>query len=1382
MSDKYRLVFLAIMLSSLCSWAQNDRLQFIHADTELSQSTAVTMLQDEKGFLWIGTRNGLNRFDGINMVTYYHDEDDSLSLPNNYVRVLFESKDGTLWVGTEGGGVCRYDPNTDSFIRFALDGSDDQLSGRIIYNITEDQDGNLWVGTQNNGLNLIDLRQQEILHFRPNPDDPFSVSASHVTGVVQDKYGKLWISTWGGGLNLYDPNTKRFIQYRNDPKNEESISSNVIRSTYKAPGGNIYWGTENGLNRLVYRENGQYYFKKIDLGVSHSLVVLSVLEDSKGNLWVGTENNGVFMVNAYTKKIVQYDIDPTFEYSLQNNSIWSLLEDRTGIVWVGTFNKGLYKVDESLRKFNSYRHSSYHDNSVSNNSVSAFAEDNKGNIWIGTDGGGLDYWDVKSSRFTHYNESTGANVKNEVLSLQYDSRDNLWVGTWQGGLRVKKKGSKRFENFIIQHPIGDSKGGENIFDILEDSKGRIWIALYRRGLVMYDPSDGSFRGFEHDEADTQSLSTDFVRCLLEDAKGTVWVGTEGGGLNRVVEQNDSFTFQQYLNNPNDANSISSNSVLSMSYDKHGNLWLGTAAGLNQFDVQTQNWTKYGKKDGMPDEVAYAIQIDQEGYVWVSTNRGLSKFNLETRFFQNFDINDGLQAMEFFKNSSYKLSTGELLFGGVEGFNRFDPKKIRDYTEQPQLYVSNFTLSNQPVNAGPESPLRKPINEVKSINLDHDQNDFGFEFALLSFRQSDRNEYAYQLVNYNDRWQEIGNRREANFTNVPSGHYVFKVKATDNNGRWMEREFSVDIHIATPWYAGAMAIFLYFVVGLILILVVLRTILNRERLQSQLKLDQLEISKMQELDEMKSSFFANISHEFRSPLTLILGPLKAMKQLSEYKMNQGQVDVMIRNAESLLNLINQLLELSKLESGKMKIEVEKGNVVEFLKPIVHSFSSLANQKMVNYKILFPRQPIILYFDKEKIEKVMVNLISNALKFTSDFGNIKISLEETEDEVCICVSDSGVGIPREELPFVFNRYYRVKSKMNAKHKGTGIGLSLTKELVEIHGGRIEVISEERKGSTFNVFLKKGKEHFRQENIVDESSQNFDYDKRSEYQLTDDVQKQTVADALDSFEDQLEKLPQILVIEDNEDIRRYIREILEGEYKIIETGDGIEGLEIAMENIPDMIVSDVMLPGINGFEICKKVKSDLRTSHIPVIILTAKASQESEVEGFEVGADYYITKPFEPKLLSLRVRNAFKITNQIREKLLNKETLQIEPTNVKLASKDEEFIHKAVKVVEENMSNSDFYVDDLGKELGMSRMQLYRKLKALVGQSANEFIRSIRLKRAAQLIKQDQLTISEITYQVGFNDLQYFRDCFKKQFGINPSEYSMQSSQVQEKSSLD
>lgn len=1366
------LLFLALG-ACFASMAQNNNLQFLQVKADLSQNTVTCVLQDQNGFLWIGTRNGLNKYDGINMINYYHDELDETSLSNNYIRCLFETKDGELWIGTDGGGVSIYDEKADSFKSFKANGDRNSLSGNWIYAIFEDHNKNIWIGTQNNGLNLYEPVSGRFINYRKNVDDPFSISSNYVTGIGEDKLNNLWISTWGGGLNYYDVNSRRFIHYKHNKEDSWSINSDIIRKLYVDREGEIYIGSDQGLNRVIYTTDGKFVFEKVKIaGEQTRLIVLSILEDTKGNVWVGTENNGITIIEKDSDKLSHYTYNPKYEYGVQNNSIWSLYEDKDGTIWIGTFNKGIFKLDRNLRKFRRFKHSTYYDNSLSNNSVSSFVEDDNGNVWVGTDGGGLDYWNRKTNTFKHYNKTTGSNVQNEVLTIMKDRNDNLWVGTWYGGLKIKKKGSKRFQSINLDHPIVTDTDKANVFSILEDHKGRIWIALFREGLLCYDPNTKEYQGYAYDQWDENSISSNYVRCMLEDKNNTIWVGTEGGGLNKFIEDGERKYFQRYVHHPDYENSISSNSVLSLLSDEDNSLWVGTSAGLNHFDLAQNSWQNYTKRNGLPDDVIYAVQKDDESNLWLSSNKGLSKFNVENEVIRNYNMSDGLQAMEFFKNSSLKLKSGELLFGGIEGFNIFNPKEIKDSSEEPKVYLSGFSISNESVTAGPDSPLKDALFNAKEIVLNHDQNDFSFKFSQLNFNQSNRNEYAYQLVNYDNDWQEIGNRREAYYTNVPPGNYTFRVKGTSNDGRWSSNEASISIRIATPWYKTGIAFFIYASALIAIVFIAFRTMVNRERLQNQLRIDQLEISKMQELDEMKSSFFANISHEFRSPLTLILGPLKVLKEKGLNSIKSSHVDVMIRNAESLLNLINQLLELSKLESGKMRLDVVQDNLANFLKPIVHSFTPLANQKFINYKVSWPKEDIELYFDKEKVEKIIVNLISNALKYTSDFGSIIVELKDMNSYVALSVSDTGVGIPEEELTFVFNRYYRVRNKSGKKNKGTGIGLSLTKELVEVHSGKIEVESQLGKGSTFTVYLKKGKDHFKESDIITSEKVEYLFDKQERYDVTDDIKKQTVADALDSFEDQMDDLPMVLVVEDNPEIREYIRSILEGEYKLIETDNGVDGLELAIEQIPDIIISDVMMPGITGFELCEKIKSDIKTSHIPVVLLTAKASNESAVEGFEVGADYYITKPFNPRLLSLRIRNALKNKEQIKEQLLNKKTLKIEPSKIKIASQDEKFISRAVAIVEENMSNSEFYVDDLGKELGLSRMQLYRKLKALIDQSANEFVRSIRLKRAAQLIAQDQLTISEITYQVGFNDLQYFRDCFKKQFGVNPSEYANQS----------
>lgn len=1376
---KYKLIGLLI-LQIAYSNAQDRDNQFISIQAELSQSTVTDILQDHNGFLWIGTRNGLNKYDGVNMITYEYNEYDSTSISSGYVRVIYEDSQNTFWVGTNRG-LCLYNEDTDSFERFNSPNGDIYLETESVMVIYEDKNQDLWFGTEKNGLFYYNKKTTEVTSFKYDVESPHSLSGNYVTGIIEDSDKNLWVSTWYNGLNLFDAKANRFIHYKNNPEDQSSLPSDVIRTLYGGRSGKVWIATHHGLYQLAKDKKGAYTFINQKListinDVEYD-VILSVLEDSKDRLWVGTENGGLNLIDPKTKESTLYSYDSRKEFTLQHNSVWSLYEDNTGIVWVGTFNKGIFKKDEQSRKFQHYKHSPHFLNSLSDNNVSSFAEDKNNNLWIGTDGGGLNYWDVKKNSFESINTKTKKSplTSNSILCLFFDSRENLWVGTWGGGVNVKWKNSDQFEYFRINHELDKHQGAENIFSIQEDDQGRIWFSAFRDGLFAYDPSSKSFLGFENDESNPHSISSNFVRSLLKDSNGQLWIGTEGGGLNKMFESHGQFSFKRFVKEKGNPESISDNTVVSLLEDEQGRLWVGTSAGLNLMNSATSTFQKYGKREGLPDEVIYGLQYDSDNNLWVSSNRGISKLNVETKEILNFTKADGLQAMEFFKNSSYKLSNGEMLFGGIDGFNRFRPDKINKNTYEPQVFFSDFKLSNQSVKVGPDAPLKKNIRKTEKINLTHDQNDFSFEFAVLSFSQTSKNEYAYQLVNYDQEWQHVGNRREAYYTNVPPGYYVFKVKGTNNDGMWSRHEAAVAIVISPAWYNTYWAYSLYVIIITGLLVWGIQTIVNRERLQTQLQMEHMELSKMQELDEMKSSFFANISHEFRSPLTLILGPLKAMFENIEFSGIKDQVGMMIRNAESLLNLINQLLELSKLESGKMKLEAVEQDICKFLKPVIHSFSSFAARKNISYKISVPREEILLFFDREKLEKIVVNLLSNAFKYTPEFGHVEFELVENKNNIKLIVKDDGIGIPEDEMEYIFNRYYRVRDAKNKKSKGTGIGLSLTKELVELHSGEIELQSKENEGSTFVVNLKKGADHLNPEDFSNVDNE-YKYENQELFKSDQQANTQSLTDSLESLEDQ-EKLPLILVIEDNNDIRGYIRQILEPDYRVIEADNGMDGSELAIERIPDLIISDIMMPGLDGFEVCKKVKEDMKTSHIPVILLTAKASNDSAVEGFEKGADYYITKPFNPKLLALRVRNVLNIHDHIKNNLLNKKTLNIEPTNVKIASRDEDFIKKAVKIVEDNMSNSEFYVDDLGRELGLSRMQLYRKLKGLIGQSANEFVRSIRLKRAAQLIRQNQLTISEITYQVGFNDLQYFRDCFKKQFGVNPSEYA---SDTEEKTS--
>ena len=1370
LNENNTMKYFAIIISVITCFstiAQDQKeIQFIPIQEKLSQNTVTTVLQDKKGFLWIGTRNGLNKYDGINVQNYSF-ENRSKGLSNAYINDIFQDNEGALWIATYGEGLFKYDEYSDEFIQFKNVVEDyKSLSDNFINAIYQDQDGTIWIGTENGGLNRYDPSTNHFSRYKHNDNDPFSISSNQITDILEDQDRNLWISTWGGGLNLFDKKSLRFIHYSYEEGNSKSLSSNDINKLILGVDNVIWIATQNGLNRLKHSNDGLFEIEVISIETDNTdnsyNVVLSVLEDDRG-LWVGTENGGIKIINLEDGSIESYVYDSHYENSIQSNSIWTLYKDDMGIIWVGTFNKGLFKVDQNHTKFDHVKHNPLVDNSITNNSISAFAEDKEGNIWIGTDGGGLNYWDVANGKFTRFRSDRnkkGTLSSDAVLSLLIDKNENLWIGTWQGGVNILKKDRSDFENFDLDLSNSSDTYNGNIFSLLEDSKGRIWIAVYRNGVYIYDPETEITKELIHEEANYRSLSNNLVRNIVEDERGTIWIGTEGGGLNKCIETNGEFYFEHFKHDDENDKSISNNIVYSLLVDSADNLWVGTSDGLNLFDKDKYEFSKIGKETGLPNEVILGIIEGDSSQLWISTNNGLSRYGVNDQSIRNYDESDGLQSLEFSKNSFLKLKNGEVLFGGINGFNKFLPANIKDSESTPPVYITDFSINNKSVKPGINSPLKRSIINTKRIDLNSEQNDMSFGFAILSFSQSGKSTYAYQLENYDDNWQNVGTRRNAYYTNVPPGYYVFKVKATNSDGKWSDKIASVEIVISPPWYNTYWAYSLFIIIITGILVLGIQMIVNRERLQNQINIDHSKIMSMQEVHQMKTRFFANISHEFRSPLTLILGPLKSLAENPDFSSSKKQIDMMIRNAQRLLNLINQLLELSKIESGNMKLETSENDIVKFLKPIVHSFNSLSNKKFISYNFDFPKEKLMVYFDREKLEKIIANLLSNAIKYTPDFGKINVRVHSKNDKVIIEVEDNGIGIPEDEMEFVFNRYYRVNSKESKKNKGTGIGLSLTKELVTLHKGEIELESKVGKGAVFKIHLPLGKEHLDESEII-ESGLDFMYNNEKSNKEIEKSNDSNQEMEVDGF-------PIVLIIEDNDDIRMYVADILKENYRVLQADNGSDGLKLALDNIPDLIISDIMMPGLDGYELCRKVKTDVKTSHIPVVLLTAKASNDSALTGFEMGADYFIIKPFNPKILLLRIRNMLKSRDVIKENILKKETLNINPKNVQITTKDEDFIKKAVQIVEENMTNSNFYVEDLGKELGLSRMQLYRKLKGLIGQSANEFTRSIRLKRAAQLIEQDTLTISEVTYEVGFTDLQYFRDCFKKQFGVNPTEY--------------
>jgi len=1363
--------FLIADQKNLTLFKPNDvNFEHLTVDDGLSQNSIYCILQDKQGFMWFGTDGGLNKYDGYKFVVYKHDNENPQSISNNTIVSLFEDQLGYLWIGTYDG-LNRFDTKNESFTQFHHDPKiPNSLSSGVVLSIYEDRNEVLWVGTDGGGLNMFDREKEQFIHFINNPMNPNSLSNNQVRSIYEDHFGILWIGTEGGGLNKLDRENKNFTRYQHDARNLHSLSDDEVWVLYEDHN-RIFWiGTHGGLNRFN-RENETFTRFQHDSKKLNSLsddVVLSIIGDQKGALWIGTNSGGLNKFDREEKKFTHFKHKPQNTKSISANRIRSLFSDRAGVLWIGTDGGGLNKLDEKSEKFVHYKHELNNINSLSANGVRSLFEDRDGILWIGTDWG-LNKFDRENGKFTqyHHDSDNPKSLSSDRIRVIYEDSDGiLWIGTNGGGLNKFDRENEFFTHYQHEPNNFNSLSGGVVWSLCEDRFGTLWIGTYIHGLNKFDRKKEKFIHYHWDPDNPTSLSDNLIRTIFEDHNGVLWIGTDKG-LNQFNPEAGNFTRYQY--DPEDPNSLSNNRVRSIFEDDTGILWVGTyGGGLNKFDRENEGFKQFKVRDGLPDDVIYGILNDNHGNLWLSTNNGISKFNVQKTEFRNYDIGDGLQSSEF-NGGAFHMShrTGEMFFGGVNGFNIFHPDDIQDNTFIPPVVFTTFKRYNTNDIAG-KPIVEKGISAKKEIVISYTDNILTFEFAALNYRNSTKNQYAYKLEGFTDNWIHLGNERWITFTNLDPGEYTLHVKGSNNDNVWNEEGTSLKITILSPWWFSNIAYFIYIIFGISMVYFLRRYELNRQGLKHSFEIEHVETEKLKEIDKMKSRFFASISHEFRTPLTLIMGPIQQL--LSEkFKGNiKEQYQLILRNSSRLMQLINQLLDISKLEAGKMNLHTKKENIITLLKGLTTSFESLAKQKNIELIFQSEENETLIYYDSDKLEKIFTNLLSNALKFTPQGGKVHVTIKfsktipksKNEDNfILITVADTGPGISPEIKDKIFDRFFQIENSYKEENIGSGIGLALTKELVELHHGSISVESIPGKGSTFFVKLPVGKLHLKPEEIVNELQNEISSEFDMQQSINSDIE---IADKVSSQKD--ENI--ILVVEDNPDMQCFICNQIDHEFQTFTAIHGKEGFTKASECIPDLIITDVMMPEMDGYEFCKKIKMDERTSHIPVIMLTAKALSENKVEGLETGADDYLVKPFDAKELNVRIKNLINQRKKLRERF-GKE-IKLQPKDITITSTDEKFMQRVMDIVEINISNPDFSVNMLINEIGLSRMQLHRKLRSLTDQSTNEFIRTIRLKRAALLLKKHSGNISEIAYEVGFNNPAYFSECFKKQFGVLPSDY--------------
>jgi signal transduction histidine kinase/ligand-binding sensor domain-containing protein/DNA-binding response OmpR family regulator len=1372
------LVLLIFAVFDHISQPANFKFSRIDINNGLSNNQINCILKDNMGFMWFGTMSGLNRFDGYSFKIFRHDLRDTTSISDNFIWDLFEDHLGRLWVGTRSGFNI-YDPRTETFNRDpsaflrSLNIQDESLS-----DILRDNKGNYWFISSETGLYKYNIQTNTIANINHNANDSNSIATDYIADICEGPQNNFWIVHHNGMLEKMDYKNHRII-YSNDFLYRRYKGEYLEYDLFVDADEDLWIYVSNYARGIFYFNSSRQAFRHFQEGSPavnlNTNIVRGVAQDNNGLIWIGTDHGGINLLDKKTFTFKYLTHNNEDEKSLSQSSITSLFKDDLGIMWIGTFKKGINYYNEDIFKFRLFKNQASDPFSLSYDDVNCFAEDANGNLWIGTNGGGLLFYNRDNNRFTRYlhDPDIKNSISNDIIvSLCTDHLQNLWIGTYYGGLNCFD--GKKFKHYLHNPSDPKSLSDDRVWEIFEDSEKNLWIGTLGGGLDRFDHRNDVFIHHRSDQAN--SIHSDFISSIIEDRVGNLWIGS-AHGIDFLDKQTGIFT--HYTHDVDNHRSISNNNIIAIIEDMRGLIWVGSREGLNLLNRKDQTSNVFRMEDGLPDNTISSILEDNNGNLWISTPNGLSNLLINknindseyTFSFKNYDETDGLQGREFNENAACKTSRGELIFGGPNGFNIFHPDDIKENTIVPELVFTDFQIFNNSIGVNEKADgrvvLKQSITLTREIVLKYRENVFSIEFAALSYSHPGKNSYAYILEGFNTDWLTTdGSQRKATFTNLDPGEYVFKVKASNNDGYWNEEGASLRIKILPPFWKTPVAFIIYaiFIIGVLLFS--RRLILERERMNHRIQQERQEAKHMHELDMMKIKFFTNISHELRTPLSLIASPLDKMMKSTKNPEQKRQFLLISRNVRRLLNLVNQLLDFRKMEVEEFTYNPVEGDIISYIKDTAESFTDLAEKKKINFSIQSQVNGLEMLFDQDKLEKIMFNLLSNAFKFTPEHGSItvNISLVNSNNDpgknsklLNIIVSDTGIGIPEDKHNKIFDRFFQNLVPGSAVNKGSGIGLALTKEFVKLHGGTISLKGESDKGTSFSVLLPvKNADDY----IKDQLSANLELpaDENAEQKK---VTRQQEIMNIDH------KKPLILLVEDNHDFRFYLKDNLKQYYNIIEAGSGKEGWEKTLNVIPDLIVSDILMSEMDGIELCRKVKSDQRTSQIPVILLTARAGDKEKIEGFNTGADDYITKPFNFEILQSRIRNLITIRESMRKNYLKH--IRITPKEISITSLDEKLIQKALAIVENNISNPDFSVKELSNELGMSRVHLYKKLSSLTGKTPIEFIRIIRLKRAAQLLEKSQLTVSEIAYEVGFNNPKYFAKYFKAEFNILPSQYA-------------
>ena len=1346
--------------------------KFYSTDKELSNSLINAVYQDRKGFIWIATENGLNKFDGTRFSIYRHNATDSTSLKNNYVRTLFEDSRGNFWIGCING-LQRYDRATDNFHELFISRKDGRKNPHIT-SIIERRNGDLWIATSGQGaISLKKNSNPASFHIETELTD--RIGSNYLNVIFEDSRQNLWIATEEKGLYRYSPESKELKSY----KAPYHIAGDDVSAICEDAHGQIFVGTlTKGLFRLSSRQEGN--FEPVLYQNRMNLNIRTLIIDTRGKLIIGTDGEGVKEYQPQQDIIVDSEINAgPFDFS--KSKVHSLIEDKDHNLWLGIFQKGLILVPGISNKFDYYGYKSIHNNTIGSSCVMAIHTDEQATIWIGTDNDGLYAINDQGKQLRHYTHQAGnpQSVPGTILCLYEDSNQELWLGSYFNGLaRMNKQtGTCQDATSLLQGNL--NAGKPKVSCIIEDKNKNLWVGTYGSGLykinlptqhVTYYESTRN----ENDDWSINRLPNDWISYLLEDREGMIWIGTYKG-LAVLNPQTDNF-----INYKKQNNLLPGYVVYSLLESSNGEIWAGTSEGLVCLNKDRLTPVLFTTADGLPSDIICGLAEDEKKNIWISTHQGISKLNPPEKKFINYYAGDGLQGNEFTRTAVFKDKRGKIFFGGTNGVTAFYPQDITEIKKEMNVLITGFHVANRPVKKGDKSGNNvitdTAVMDTEQFTLAYNENTFSIDFSVLEFSNPDRISYQYKIKELGDEWisTQPGTNR-VTYSSLKPGKYTFSVQARDHNNFSNIR--TVTIAITPPWYQTWWAKVIWGCLGALLIYALTMYILSRIRHRQEV----MRQKHMEQINEAKLQFFINISHEIRTPMTFIISPLE--KLLAEHSEKQPVYLMIYRNAQRILRLINQLMDIRKLDKGQMHLKFRETDIVGFINDLMQTFNYQAQKKNITFtfeKELEGADSLKVWIDLNNFDKVLMNVLSNAFKYTHEGGNIEVSLKTGHNDAYrgalkdyfeIDITDNGIGIDKNKIEQIFERFYQIDNDMTQSNFGTGIGLHLSRSLVELHHGIIKAENrEDGQGTRFIIRLPLGSNHLKAEEL--ENPEETGSEPTISQLPKDSIYETEEENKTNEYRKPKAKTRyRVLIVEDDEEIRRYTRSELDSDFRIYECTNGREGLETILKEKPDLVISDVMMPEMDGITLCRKIKQNININHIPIILLTAKSKAEDQIEGLEIGADAYIVKPFNTELLRTTISNLIANRERLRGKLVGEQQVEEKITKIEMKSNDEILMSKVMKTINNHLADPTLNVEMLAANVGMSRVHMHRKLKELTNQSARDFIRSIRLKQAANLLREKNLSVSEVAYATGFSNLSHFSNTFRDFYGISPSEYKEQ-----------